>query len=94
MALAVIRKEFLETARTDVPEFLQYRTFVAKDSAYNTPAVFCIYTLNKMLHWIKNMGGTAAMEIRNKRKRTCSTTSSTEAAASTGATPNRPTEAA
>lgn len=68
MALAVIRKEFLETARTDVPEFLQYRTFVAKDSAYNTPAVFCIYTLNKMLHWIKNMGGTAAMEIRNKKK--------------------------
>lgn len=68
MALAVIRKEFLETARTDVPEFLQYRTFVTKDSAYNTPAVFCIYTLNKMLHWIKNMGGTEAMEIRNKKK--------------------------
>lgn len=67
-ALAVIKKEFLETARTDVPAFLQYRTFVEKDSAYNTPAVFCIYTLNKMLHWIKNMGGADAMEIRNKKK--------------------------
>lgn len=67
-ALAVIRKDFLETARTDVPAFLQYRTFVEKDSAYNTPAVFCIYTLNKMLHWVKNMGGADAMEIRNKKK--------------------------
>lgn len=67
-ALAIIKKEFLETARTDVPAFLQYRTFVEKDSAYNTPAVFCIYTLNKMLHWVKNMGGADAMEIRNKKK--------------------------
>lgn len=67
-ALAVIRRDFLETARTDLPEFLQYRTFVEKDSAYNTPAVFCIYTLNKMLHWVKNMGGVDAMEVRNKKK--------------------------
>ncbi len=67
-ALAVIQKDFLEKARKDVPEFLRYRTFVEKDSAYNTPAVFCIYTLNKMLHWIKNMGGAEAMEVRNKKK--------------------------
>lgn len=67
-ALAVIQKDFLEKARADVPEFLRYRTFVEKDSAYNTPAVFCIYTLNKMLHWIKNMGGAEAMEVRNKKK--------------------------
>ncbi len=67
-ALAIIQKDFLETARTDVPAFLQYRTFVDKDSTYNTPAVFCIYTLNKMLHWVKNMGGVDAMEVRNKKK--------------------------
>lgn len=67
-ALAIIKKDFLDTARTDVPEFLRYRTFVDKDSTYNTPAVFCIYTLNKMLHWIRNMGGVDAMEIRNKKK--------------------------
>lgn len=67
-ALAIIKKDFLETARTDVPEFLKYRTFVDKDSTYNTPSVFCIYTLNKMLHWIKNMGGVDALEILNKKK--------------------------
>lgn len=67
-AFAAIREDFLEKARTDIPEYLQYRTFVAKDSAYNTPPVFCIYTLNRMLHWIKAQGGLAAVEERNKRK--------------------------
>lgn len=68
VALAIIKKGLLETARTDIPEFLQYNTFVKKDSTYNTPPVFCIYTLNRMLHWIKNMGGLKAIEERNKVK--------------------------
>lgn len=67
-ALAVIRKDFLATAKTDLPDFLKYQTFVDKDSTYNTPAVFCIYTLNKMLHWIKKLGGVDAVEARNRRK--------------------------
>lgn len=67
-AFAAIREDFLEKARTDIPEYLQYRTFVAKDSTYNTPPVFCIYTLNRMLHWIKGQGGLPAVEERNKRK--------------------------
>ena len=68
VALAIIKKDLLATARTDIPEFLQYNTFVKKDSTYNTPPVFCIYTLNRMLHWIKNMGGLKAIEERNKVK--------------------------
>ncbi len=68
VALAIIKKSLLETARTDIPEFLQYQTFVKKDSTYNTPPVFCIYSLNRMLHWIKNMGGLTAIEERNKVK--------------------------
>lgn len=67
-ALAVIRPEFLETARKDIPDFLQYKTFVDKDSTYNTPAVFCIYTLHKMLRWIQSMGGAEAMAVRNAQK--------------------------
>lgn len=67
-AFAVIRKGLLEKARTDIPEYLQYPTFVKNDSTYNTPPVFCIYTLNRMLHWIWNMGGLKAIEERNKVK--------------------------
>ncbi len=67
-ALAVLRNDFLETAREDIPTFLQYRTFARHDSAYNTPPVFCIYVLNKVLRWIEAKGGVAAMEARNRRK--------------------------
>lgn len=67
-ALVVMKKDFLSTARDNVPEFLKYKTFVEKDSTYNTPAVFCIYTLNKMLNWIKDFGGVAAIEKRNIEK--------------------------
>lgn len=68
MAFAVVKDDFLKTANTDIPEFLKYETFVKKDSTFNTPPVFCIYTLNQMLHWIKNMGGLKAIEERNKVK--------------------------
>lgn len=68
VALAIIKKDLLSKARTDIPEYLQYQTFVKKDSTYNTPPVFSIYTLNRMLHWIKNMGGLTAIEERNKVK--------------------------
>ena len=67
-AIVVVKRNFLESAREDVPEFLKYRTFVDKDSTYNTPAVFCIYTLNKMLNWIKGLGGLDAVERRNIEK--------------------------
>lgn len=68
VALAILKKSLLATARTDIPEFLQYQTFVKKDSTFNTPPVFCIYSLNRMLHWIKNMGGLPGIEERNKVK--------------------------
>lgn len=68
VALAILKKSLLATARTDIPEFLQYQTFVKKDSTFNTPPVFCIYSLNRMLHWIKNMGGLPDIEERNKVK--------------------------
>lgn len=71
VALVVIKKEFLARARKDIPEFLKYQTFVDKDSTYNTPPVFCIYTLNKMLHWIKSMGGPVALETLNEKKSSC-----------------------
>ncbi len=68
MALVILKRDLLEKARTDIPEFLQYRTFVNKDSTYNTPPVFSIYTLNRMIHWIKDEGGLPVIEKRNRAK--------------------------
>lgn len=68
VALVVIKDELLAKARQDIPDFLKYQTFVASDSTYNTPPVFSIYTLNRMVHWIEANGGLKGMEVRNRQK--------------------------
>lgn len=64
----VVRKSFLETAKKDLPPMLSYKTQVAKDSLYNTPPVFPIFVLSRVLRWIKSEGGIATVAARNARK--------------------------
>lgn len=68
VTLAIIKKAFLATARTNLPTMLKYATFAEKDSLYNTPPVFAIYMVNKTLHWIKNQGGVDVVAARNAAK--------------------------
>ncbi len=68
VTLAIVKDDFLKTARTDLPTMLKYQTFVDKDSTYNTPPVFAIYMVNKTLHWIKAQGGVDVIAARNAEK--------------------------
>ena len=68
VVIVIAKKEFLETARTELPTMLKYSTFAEKDSLYNTPPVFAIYMVNKTLHWIKNQGGVEAVAANNIAK--------------------------
>ena len=68
VTLAIVKDDFLKTARTDLPTMLKYQTFVDKDSTYNTPPVFAIYMVNKTLHWIKAQGGVDVIAARNAKK--------------------------
>ena len=68
VVIVIIKKEFLATARTELPTMLKYSTFAEKDSLYNTPPVFCIYMVNKTLHWIKNQGGVDAVAKNHAAK--------------------------
>jgi len=65
---AIVKDSFLQQARRDIPEMLQYKAFVDKDSTYNTPPIFCIYFTGKVLHWIEDHGGTQAMWNLSTRK--------------------------
>ena len=47
---------------------LKYSTFTENDSLYNTPPVFCIYMVNKTLHWIKRQGGVEVVAKNNAEK--------------------------
>ena len=67
-ALVIVKESLLERARTDIPEFFRYETYVKSDSTYNTPPVFSIYTVNRTLHWLEKLGGLTAMEALNRKK--------------------------
>lgn len=66
--VGIIKEDFLAKANENLPPYLQYKTFVDKNSTYNTPPVFCIYFMNKVLHWLKDNGGLSAMKALNRKK--------------------------
>src|SRR5690606_29586266 len=47
---------------------MDYKEHISKESMYNTPAVFAVYTSLLTLRWIKKKGGIAAMEKQNNAK--------------------------
>lgn len=68
VVVGIMKDSFLQTANDELPNMLKYKTFVDKDSTYNTPPVFCIYFVNKVAHWLEDNGGLAAMQQRNEAK--------------------------
>ncbi len=68
VTMVVVRRDFLATAKKDVPPMLSHAVQAEKESLYNTPPVFPIYVLNLVLKWIKAEGGVAALEARNREK--------------------------
>ncbi len=54
----IIRQDLLDSAHGDLPSMLKYSTYVDKNSMYNTPPCFGIYTIDLVLKWIEEeMGG-------------------------------------
>jgi phosphoserine aminotransferase len=47
---------------------LNYQVHIDKESMFNTPPVFAVYTSMLTLEWLKNMGGIAAIEEINEKK--------------------------
>src|SRR6476661_4665663 len=66
--LVIIRKDLAETGPKTLPTMLQYRTFVAENSLYNTPPTLGIYLVGEVFKWIQSQGGLAAMAERNGAK--------------------------
>ena len=67
-ALVFIRRSVLDECNKDIGEYLRYPIHVEKDSLFNTPPVFTIYMIGKVLKWMKAQGGLAAIEQEAARK--------------------------
>ena len=67
--MVIIRKDMLERTPKNLPTMLKYTTFAEKNSMYNTPACFVIYTVNLVLKWLEEtIGGLGEMENINRTK--------------------------
>lgn len=68
VVVAVASRDFLASARADIPHILRYQTHAEADSLYNTPPTFPIYMVGKVLAWLEGEGGLPEMERRNRAK--------------------------
>ncbi len=66
--LVVVREDMLRRPKGELPTMLDYRTHIAKKSAFNTPPVFPIYVSMLTMRWVKAQGGVEAMQKRNWAK--------------------------
>jgi phosphoserine aminotransferase len=68
MAVVFIRKSVLENTNRNMGRYLRYDIQQSKGSMFNTPPVFPIYMLGKVLKWMKGEGSLAAMEANAEKK--------------------------
>ncbi len=66
--LIVVKEDILGKVSRKIPSMLDYQVHIAKDSMFNTPAVFPVYVSMLTLEWLKNLGGIAAIEEINIKK--------------------------
>ncbi|WP_368996555.1 3-phosphoserine/phosphohydroxythreonine transaminase [Caldifermentibacillus hisashii] len=68
LTIVIIREDLIGHAKADIPTLLNYETYTKNNSLYNTPPTFAIYITMLLMEWLKEQGGVAAIEERNKEK--------------------------
>lgn len=68
MSIVFIRKSILENTNRNLARYLRYDVHLDKDSLFNTPPVFAIYMVGKVLRWMKARGGLSVIEGEAARK--------------------------
>ena len=66
--MVIIKESLMNKICREVPSMLNYKVHFEKDSMFNTPPVFAIYTCLLSMRWLKNNGGLAEIEKKNISK--------------------------
>ena len=69
VCMVIIRQDLLDLVPDNIPTMLSYATFANKNSMFNTPPCFAIYTIQLVLKWLEEtIGGLDKMEDKNRKK--------------------------
>ena len=66
VTVVLVRESFLATRKPDVPPILDYGRHTGE--LFNTPPVFAVYLVEKVLRWLVRQGGVGAMDAAADRK--------------------------
>ena len=66
--LVIVKEEILGKVSRTIPSMLDYKVHIDKDSMFNTPPVFAVYTSMLTLEWLSKNGGIKAIEDKNIEK--------------------------
>ena len=66
--LIVVKEEILGKVNRQIPSMLDYQVHIDKESMFNTPPVFSVYTSMLTLKWLKENGGISSIELKNLKK--------------------------
>ena len=66
--LVVVKEDILGKVSRDIPSMLDYKVQIGKDSMFNTPPVFAVFTSMLTMRWLKAKGGIEAIEKENEKK--------------------------
>ena len=66
--LVVVKEDILGKVSRTIPSMLDYKVHIDKESMFNTPPVFAVYTSMLTLEWLKNNGGIKSIEDKNIQK--------------------------
>jgi len=68
LAVVVIRRELLEQTNRNLGSYLRYDRHAEQDSLLNTPPMFAIYLMGKVLVWMQGLGSVEGMQERAERR--------------------------
>lgn len=68
LAVVFIREDMLERIPKGLHSLLDYRNIAENGSMANTPNTWAIYMVGLVCDWLKEQGGVAAMQTRNREK--------------------------
>jgi phosphoserine aminotransferase len=68
LTIVIVRDDLIGQVLPKTPVMLDYKTYAENESMYNTPPTYGIYIAGLVFQWIKQNGGLAAIEKRNREK--------------------------
>ncbi|MEW6564141.1 MAG: 3-phosphoserine/phosphohydroxythreonine transaminase [Spirochaetota bacterium] len=68
VTVVIIREDLIKKVPDWIPTMLRYEIHAKEGSMYNTPPCYGIYIIGLVLDWMKEQGGLAEIERRNREK--------------------------